>query len=495
MTTENRRRRTDDRGQTREAPARHPSSVVRHPSSATRTETDTFGPLEVPADRYWGAQTERSRNNFRIGDELMPLPIIRALAIVKRAAAETNRELGSLDARRAKAIVEAAQEIIDGRLDDQFPLVVWQTGSGTQTNMNVNEVIANRANERLGGALGAKSPIHPNDHVNMSQSSNDCFPTAMHIAAAQEIVHRLIPALTHLHAALETKTKAFARIVKIGRTHTQDATPLTLGQEFSGYAAQVKSGIARVRAGLKELYPLAQGGTAVGTGLNAKRQFAKLFAKKVAAITGLPFVSAPNKFEALASHGALAFAHGALNALAADLFKIANDIRFLGSGPRSGFGELLLPENEPGSSIMPGKVNPTQCEAMTMVCCRVFGNDTTIVTAASQGHFELNVYKPVIAYAALQSIRLLADAAVSFTDHCVVGIRANEPRIRELMNNSLMLVTALAPRIGYDKAAKIAKTALANGTTLREEAIKLGFVSGEEFDRLVQPARMTRPGP
>ena len=461
----------------------------------TRTETDTFGPLEVPADRYWGAQTERSRNNFRIGDELMPLPIIRALAIVKRAAAETNRELGSLDARRAKAIVEAAQEIIDGRLDDQFPLVVWQTGSGTQTNMNVNEVIANRANERLGGALGAKSPIHPNDHVNMSQSSNDCFPTAMHIAAAQEIVRRLIPALTHLHAALETKTKAFARIVKIGRTHTQDATPLTLGQEFSGYAAQVKSGIARVRAGLKELYPLAQGGTAVGTGLNAKRQFAKLFAKKVAAITGLPFVSAPNKFEALASHGALAFAHGALNALAADLFKIANDIRFLGSGPRSGFGELLLPENEPGSSIMPGKVNPTQCEAMTMVCCRVFGNDTTIVTAASQGHFELNVFKPVIAYAALQSIRLLADAAVSFTDHCVVGIRANEPRIRELMNNSLMLVTALAPRIGYDKAAKIAKTALANGTTLREEAIKLGFVSGEEFDRLVQPARMTRPGP
>ena len=495
MTTENRRQRTDDRGQTREAPARHPSSVVRHQSYATRTETDTFGPLEVPADRYWGAQTERSRNNFRIGDELMPLPIIRALAIVKRAAAETNRELGSLDARRAKAIVEAAQEIIDGRLDDQFPLIVWQTGSGTQTNMNVNEVIANRANERLGGALGAKSPIHPNDHVNMSQSSNDCFPTAMHIAAAQEIVHRLIPALTHLHAALEAKTKAFARIVKIGRTHTQDATPLTLGQEFSGYAAQVKSGIARVRAGLKELYPLAQGGTAVGTGLNAKRQFAKLFAKKVAAITGLPFVSAPNKFEALASHGALAFAHGALNALAADLFKIANDIRFLGSGPRSGFGELLLPENEPGSSIMPGKVNPTQCEAMTMVCCRVFGNDTTIVTAASQGHFELNVYKPVIAYAALQSIRLLADAAVSFTDHCVVGIRANEPRIRELMNNSLMLVTALAPRIGYDKAAKIAKTALANGTTLREEAIKLGFVSGEEFDRLVQPARMTRPGP
>jgi fumarate hydratase, class II len=460
-----------------------------------RIETDSFGPIEVPADRYWGAQTERSRQNFRIGGDRMPLPIIHALGIVKLAATQTNRALGLIDQRRADAIMRAAREVIDGKLDDHFPLVVWQTGSGTQTNMNLNEVIANRANELLGGELGAKTPVHPNDHVNMSQSSNDCFPTAMHIAAAQEIVHRLIPALKHLHAALEAKTKAFGRIVKIGRTHTQDATPLTLGQEFSGYAAQVKSGIARVRAGLKELYPLAQGGTAVGTGLNAKRQFAKLFAKKVAAITGLPFVSAPNKFEALASHGALAFAHGALNALAADLFKIANDIRFLGSGPRSGFGELLLPENEPGSSIMPGKVNPTQCEAMTMVCCRVFGNDTTIVTAASQGHFELNVYKPVIAYAALQSIRLLADAAVSFTDHCVVGIRANEPRIRELMNNSLMLVTALAPRIGYDKAAKIAKTALANGTTLREEAIKLGFVSGQEFDRLVQPARMTRPDP
>ncbi len=459
----------------------------------TRTETDTFGPIEVASKRYWGAQTERSRHNFRIGEELMPLPLIRALALVKRAAAETNRELGSLDARRAQAIVAAADEIIDGKLDDQFPLVVWQTGSGTQTNMNVNEVIANRANERLGGARGSKSPIHPNDHVNMSQSSNDSFPTAMHIAAAREIAERLIPALTHLHDALETKTKAFAAIVKIGRTHTQDATPLTLGQEFSGYAAQVKSGIARVRAGLKELYPLAQGGTAVGTGLNAKRAFAKLFAKRVAAITGLPFVTAPNKFEALASHGALLFAHGALNALAADLFKIANDIRLLGSGPRSGFGELILPENEPGSSIMPGKVNPTQCEALTMVCCRVFGNETTMSVAASQGHFELNVYKPVIADAILRSIRLLADAAVSFTDHCVVGIRANEPRIRELMERSLMLVTALTPRIGYDKAAKIAKAALANGTTLREEAVKLGFISAKEFDRLVQPRRMTRP--
>ena len=459
----------------------------------TRTETDTFGPIEVASERYWGAQTERSRHNFRIGEELMPFPLIRALALVKRAAAETNRELGSLDARRAKAIVAAADEIIDGKLDDQFPLVVWQTGSGTQTNMNVNEVIANRANERLGRARGSKSPIHPNDHVNMSQSSNDSFPTAMHIAAAREIAERLIPALTHLHDALEAKTKAFAAIVKIGRTHTQDATPLTLGQEFSGYAAQVKSGIAWVRTGLKELYPLAQGGTAVGTGLNARRPFARLFARKVAAITGLPFVSAPNKFEALASHGALLFAHGALNALAADLFKIANDIRLLGSGPRSGFGELILPENEPGSSIMPGKVNPTQCEALTMVCCRVFGNETTMSVAASQGHFELNVYKPVIADAMLQSIRLLADAAVSFTDHCVVGIRANEPRIRELMERSLMLVTALTPRIGYDKAAKIAKAALANGTTLREEAIKLGFISGKEFDRLVQPRRMTRP--
>jgi fumarate hydratase class II len=471
------------------------SSVRRRPSSVVRIETDSFGPIEVASDRYWGAQTERSRSNFRIGEERMPRPLIRALAIVKLAAAQANLELGSLDARRAKAIMQAAQEIVDGKLDDHFPLSVWQTGSGTQTNMNVNEVIANRANEMLGGKRGAKAPIHPNDHVNMSQSSNDCFPTAMHIAAAQEISQRLLPALGHLQAALKAKTKAFRSIVKIGRTHTQDATPLTLGQEFSGYAAQVTSGIARVKTGLKEFYPLAQGGTAVGTGLNAKRAFAKLFANKVSAITGLSFVSAPNKFEALASHGALVFAHGALNALAADLFKIANDIRFLGSGPRSGFGELLLPENEPGSSIMPGKVNPTQCEALTMVCCRVFGNDTTIIVAASQGHFELNVFKPVIIDAALQSIRLLADAATSFTDHCVVGIAANEPRIHELMEKSLMLVTALAPRIGYDKAAQIAKAALKNGTTLREEAIRLGFVSGRDFDRLVQPARMTHPDP
>jgi fumarate hydratase class II len=459
----------------------------------TRTETDSFGPIEVAADRYWGAQTERSRNNFRIGEGRMPRPLIAALALVKRASAEVNQALGSLDARRAKAIVQAAQDIIDGKLDDHFPLSVYQTGSGTQSNMNVNEVIANRANEQLGGKRGAKSPIHPNDHVNMSQSSNDSFPTAMHIAAAQEISERLLPALTRLHAALQAKTKEFRSIVKIGRTHTQDATPLTLGQEFSGYAAQVASGIARVKLGLKELYPLAQGGTAVGTGLNSRRQFAKRFAKKAADITGLPFVSAPNKFEALASHGALVFAHGALNALAADLFKIGNDIRFLGSGPRSGFGELILPENEPGSSIMPGKVNPTQAEALTMVCCRVFGNDVTITVAASQGQFELNVFKPVIIDAMLQSIRLLADVVNSFTDYCVVGIRANEPRIRELMQNSLMLVTALTPTIGYDKAARIAKAAHANGTTLREEAVRLGFVSAKDFDRLVRPARMTHP--
>jgi fumarate hydratase class II len=448
----------------------------------------------VPADAYWGAQTERSRHNFPIGEQMMPRPLIAALTLVKRAAAETNRALGLLDARRAKAIVQAAQEILDGKRDEHFPLSVYQTGSGTQTNMNVNEVIANRANEILGGSRGAKAPIHPNDHVNMSQSSNDVFPTAMHIAAAQEISHRLIPALQHLHKELDRKAKAFASIVKIGRTHTQDATPLTLGQEFSGYAAQVASGIARLKLGSRELYPLAQGGTAVGTGLNADPRFAKLFAKAVARMTRLPFVSAPNKFEALASHGALVFAHGALDALAADLFKIANDIRLLGSGPRSGLGELILPENEPGSSIMPGKVNPTQAEALTMVCCRVFGNQTTVTVAASQGHFELNVFKPVIIEAVLQSIRLLADAANSFTDRCVAGIRANTPRIRALMEQSLMLVTALTPKIGYDKAAEIAKAAHKNGTTLREEAVRLGYVSAKEFDRLVRPERMTRPG-
>ena len=463
-------------------------------SIKTRTESDTFGPIEVPADRYWGAQTERSRRNLRIGEERMPRPIIRALGTIKRAAAEVNQRLGSLDARRAQTIARAAQEVIDGTLDDHFPLLVWQTGSGTQTNMNVNEVIAARANQMLGAKPGAKSPVHPNDHVNMSQSSNDSFPTAMHIAAVQEITHRLMPALAHLQAALEQKTSEFARIVKIGRTHTQDATPLTLGQEFSGYAAQMKLARGRLKAALKELYPLAQGGTAVGTGLNTKPQFAKLVAAKIAALTGLPFVSAPNKFEALASHDAIVFAHGALASVATGLFKIANDIRLLGSGPRSGLGELILPENEPGSSIMPGKVNPTQAEALTMVCCQVFGNETTITVAASQGHFELNVYKPVIAHAMLQSIRLLADAAVSFADNCIIGIRANEARIGELLKNSLMLVTALAPEIGYDRAAAIAKAAHASGTTLREEAIRLGDVSGEEFDRLVRPEKMIGPG-
>jgi len=460
----------------------------------TRTETDTFGKIEVPADRYWGAQTERSRQNFRIGTERMPLPLIRALALVKRVAAEVNFKLGLLDRRRMRAIVRAADEVIAGGLDDHFPLVVWQTGSGTQTNMNVNEVIANRANELLGGQLGAKKPVHPNDHVNLSQSSNDSFPTAMHIAAAIEIDAQLLPALARLHAALDAKAKRFARIVKIGRTHLQDATPLTLGQEFSGYAAQVASGMVRIRQGLKHLFALAQGGTAVGTGLNAKPAFARLFARKAAELTGLGFVTAPNKFEALASHDPYVFAHGAIASTATGLFKIANDIRLLASGPRSGLGELTLPENEPGSSIMPGKVNPTQCEALTMVCCQIFGNNTTMTVAGSQGHFELNVYKPVLAYAMLQSIRLMADAARSFTDHCVVGIEADEARIRELMERSLMLVTALAPAIGYDRAAQIAKSAHANGTTLREEALRLGWVTPAQFDRLVRPEKMIRPG-
>ena len=461
---------------------------------ATRTETDTFGPIEVPADHYWGAQTERSKHNFKIGNELMPMPIVRALAIVKLASAQTNLELGLLDQRRGRAIVRAAREVIDGKLDDNFPLVVWQIGSGTQSNMNLNEVIANRASELLGGEPGTKKPVHPNDHVNMSQSSNDSFPTAMHIAAAERITHDLIPALTMLLKALRQKENAFAKIVKIGRTHTQDATPLTLGQEFSGYASQVESGIARVREATKSLYPLAQGGTAVGTGLNSKPRFAKLFAKQVTSLTKLPFTSAQNKFEALASNDAYVFVHGAINSMATGLFKIANDIRLLGSGPRSGLGELILPENEPGSSIMPGKVNPTQCEAVTMVCCQIFGNQTAVTVAGSQGHFELNVYKPVLAHCMLQSIQLMADVARSFTEHCVVGIRADEKRIDELMQRSLMLVTALAPKIGYDDAAKVAKTAHANGTTLKEEALRLGFVSEAEFDRLVKPDKMTHPG-
>jgi fumarate hydratase, class II len=461
--------------------------------SKTRTESDAFGPIEISADRLWGAQTERSLHNFRIGVEHMPIEIIRALGLIKRASAEVNRDLGSLDRRRAGAIAAVARDVADGKLDAHFPLVVWQTGSGTQTNMNVNEVISNRANLRLGGKLGAKSPVHPNDHVNMSQSSNDSFPTAMHIAAAHELTVRLLPALKNLHVALDKKAKQFARIVKIGRTHTMDATPLTLGQEFSGYAAQVKSSATRIALARRELFPLAQGGTAVGTGLNSKPKFAKAFARRIAKLTKTPFVSAPNKFEHMAGHDAYVFVHGALASTATALFKIANDIRFLGSGPRSGFGELTLPANEPGSSIMPGKTNPTQCEALTMVCSQVFGNQTTIMIAGSQGQFELNVFKPVLAYCMLQSIRLMADAAKSFADNCVVGIEANEPRIRELMQRSLMLVTALAPRIGYDKAAQIAKAAHANGTTLREEAVKLGFISGAEFDRLVQPEKMTRP--
>ncbi|RXF72044.1 class II fumarate hydratase [Hansschlegelia zhihuaiae] len=463
-------------------------------TTATRTETDSFGPLEVPSDKYWGAQTQRSLQNFKIGGETMPKPLVRALGIIKRSAALANEELGSLKPELAKAIAEAAQEVIDGAFDDHFPLVVWQTGSGTQSNMNANEVVSNRAIEILGGELGSKKPVHPNDHVNMSQSSNDTFPTAMHIAAAEEIEKRLIPQLKHLEDALEAKSQAFEHIIKIGRTHTQDATPLTLGQEFSGYVAQVRLGAERIRETLKHLYPLAQGGTAVGTGINAKVGFAETFAEKVAGITGLPFVTAENKFEALAAHDAYVYAHGALNALATGLFKIANDIRLLGSGPRSGLGELKLPENEPGSSIMPGKVNPTQCEALTMVCVQVFGNNAAITFGGSQGHFELNVYKPLLAYNMLQSIRILGDAAVSFADNCVVGIEADEKRIADLMSRSLMLVTALAPTIGYDNATKVAKTAHKNGTTLREEAVKLGFVTPEDFDRIVRPETMIRPG-
>ncbi|MBI1250864.1 MAG: class II fumarate hydratase [Alphaproteobacteria bacterium] len=459
-----------------------------------RTETDTFGPIQVEADKYWGAQAQRSLGNFKIGEEKMPKALIRALGVVKRAAAEANMELGRLDAALGKAIIDAAQDVIDGKLDAHFPLSVWQTGSGTQTNMNANEVISNRAIEMLGGEMGSKKPIHPNDHVNMSQSSNDVFPTAMHIAAAEFLARETLPALTKLHAALVRKQESFAHIIKIGRTHTQDATPLTLGQEFSGYAHAVESSIRRIEESMVDLYELAQGGTAVGTGLNAPEGFAELFAAKVAKLTALPFVTAPNKFEALASHGALAFAHGALNASAMDLFKIANDIRFLGSGPRSGLGELSLPENEPGSSIMPGKVNPTQSEALTMVCAQVLGNHATISFAASQGHFELNVFKPVVIYNFIQSARLIGDAAVSFADHCVAGIEARETNIKAAMERSLMLVTALAPKIGYDNAAKIAKTAHKNGTTLREEAVGGGYVTADEFDAIVRPEKMIAPG-
>jgi len=462
--------------------------------SKTRTETDTFGAIEVPSERYWGAQTERSRHNFKIGIERQPRALVHALGLVKQAAALSNMKLGRLDKIIGDAIVAAASEVAAGKWDEHFPLVVWQTGSGTQSNMNANEVISNRAIEMLGGEQGSKKPVHPNDHVNMSQSSNDTFPTAMHIATAAQTVNALFPALDHLITALADKEKEFAGIIKIGRTHTQDATPVTLGQEFSGYRAALDYGRKRLEDSLKSVLYLAQGGTAVGTGLNAPVGFDTAFADNLTDITGLPFKTAANKFEALASHGALADFHGSLNALATDLFKIANDIRFLGSGPRSGLGELSLPENEPGSSIMPGKVNPTQCEALTMVACQVFGNQTTVTVAASQGHFELNVYKPVIAYNVLQSIRLLADCMRSFADHCVRNIVANRERIKHLMEQSLMLVTALAPVIGYDAAAKIAKAAHKNGTTLREEALKSGLVSEEDYNRLVQPENMTKPG-
>lgn len=462
--------------------------------TSTRTETDTFGPIEVDNSRYWGAQAQRSLGNFKIGWEKQPLSVVRALGIVKQAAARANAELGRLDPALAKAITDAAQEVIDGKLNDHFPLVVWQTGSGTQSNMNANEVISNRAIEMLGGVMGSKKPVHPNDHVNMSQSSNDTYPTAMHIACAERIVHDLLPALKHLHAALEAKVKAFDHIIKIGRTHTQDATPLTLGQEFSGYAAQVASSIKRIELTLPGLCELAQGGTAVGTGLNAPVGFAEKVADHIAAITGIAFKTAPNKFEALAAHDSMVFSHGAINAAAAALFKIANDIRFLGSGPRSGLGELALPENEPGSSIMPGKVNPTQCEALTQVCAQVFGNHASLTFAGSQGHFELNVFNPLMAYNFLQSVQLLSDAAISFTDNCITGIEAREDNIKAALDRSLMLVTALAPKIGYDNAAKIAKTAHKNGTTLREEAVGGGYVTNEEFDAVVRPEKMIMPG-
>ncbi len=462
-------------------------------SGAIRTETDSFGPIEVPAHRYWGAQTQRSLGNFKIGGERMPEPLIRALGIQKKAAALTNMQLGVLDSKLGEAIVAAADEVIDGTLTDEFPLVVWQTGSGTQTNMNANEVISNRAIEILGGEMGSKKPVHPNDHVNMGQSSNDTFPTVMHISAVEQIHHELVPALQKLHAALDAKAKAFKDIVKIGRTHLQDATPLTLGQEFSGYAKQIEYGILRVQATLPRLLQLAQGGTAVGTGINCKAGFAEKFAENVSKITDLDFITAENKFEALAAHDALVEASGALNVLSASLMKIANDIRLLGSGPRCGFGEIDLPENEPGSSIMPGKVNPTQCEALTMVCAQVMGNHVAVTVAGSNGHFELNVFKPVMIYNVLQSIRLIADGCNSFTDNCVVGIEANVARIDKLLNESLMLVTALNPHIGYDNAAKIAKKAHAEGTSLKDAAVALGLLTAEQFAQWVKPADMIKP--
>lgn len=459
----------------------------------TRTETDSFGPLEVPSNKYWGAQTQRSIINFPIGWEKQPVAIVRALGVIKKACAEANMTLGALDERRGVAITQAASEVIEGKLDDNFPLVVWQTGSGTQSNMNSNEVIANRAIEILGGVIGSKDPVHPNDHCNMGQSSNDTFPTAMHIATAMSARDVLLPALEKLQAGLQAKIVEFDGIIKIGRTHTQDATPLTLSQEFSGYSHQVAMGIQRVKDALGRIYELAQGGTAVGTGLNTKTGWSEMVAANMAQITGLPFVTAPNKFEALAAHDAMVEISGALRVVSGSLFKIANDIRLLGSGPRCGLGELILPENEPGSSIMPGKVNPTQCEALTQVCVHVMGNDAAVGFAGSQGHFELNVYKPMMAYNVLQSMQLLGDAASAFTDNLIKDLAADEDRIEKLMRESLMLVTALAPEIGYDNATKVAKTAHQNGTTLKHEAIALGFVDADTFDRVVRPKNMIGP--
>ncbi len=462
-------------------------------NNKSRSESDSLGVVEVPANRYWGAQTQRSLHNFKIGGEKMPAPLIRALGIQKKACALANMDLGELDKDIGKAMVAAADEVIDGTLSDEFPLVVWQTGSGTQSNMNANEVISNRAIEILGGELGSKIPVHPNDHVNMGQSSNDTFPSAMHIAAGEQVYNELIPALTKLHDTLDSKAKEYAQIVKIGRTHLQDATPLTLGQEFSGYAKQIEYGIDRVIACMPRLMQLAQGGTAVGTGINSKLGFAESFAAHVAEITDIGFITAENKFESLAAHDALVEISGALNVLAVSLMKIANDLRLLGSGPRCGIGEISLPANEPGSSIMPGKVNPTQCEAMTMLCAQVMGNHVSVTIAGSNGHFELNVFKPVMIYNVLQSIRLIADGCNSFTDNCVIGIQANEARIDQLLNESLMLVTALNPHIGYDNAAKIAKKAHADGSTLKEAGMALELLTAEQFDDWINPLEMIKP--
>ena len=461
--------------------------------AGTRTESDSMGTIEVPSDRYWGAQTQRSLQNFKIGTERMPRPLIRGFGIVKHASSQVNEDLGKLDGGLGTAIRQAAEQVIAGELDDHFPLVIWQTGSGTQTNMNANEVISNRGIEILGGERGSKDPVHPNDHVNMSQSSNDTFPGAMSVSTAEQVVHELVPALTKLRDALQVKATEFDSVVKIGRTHLMDAVPLTLGQEFSGYVQQLTNGIARVEGVLPRLYELALGGTAVGTGLNSHPEFAERVATAIASYTGLPFVTAPNKFESLAAHDAQVELSGQLKVVAVSLMKIANDVRMLGSGPRAGLGELNLPANEPGSSIMPGKVNPTQSEAMTMVCAQVIGNDTAVTIGGATGHFELNVFKPVIAYNNLQSIRLLADASVSFADNCVVGIEPNAARIQELMESSLMLVTALNPHIGYDNSAKIAKKAHEENSTLREAGVALGLLTEEQFAEWIRPEEMTRP--